>query len=90
MKRQKLIKKIDTLDQKLNLRTENIRVLAQDTHRTFKKIPPVWLISVGAAAGALMATMGPKSFYAMGITGSRLFPLTSKAFSLGKQFGAGE
>ncbi|MDF1764680.1 MAG: hypothetical protein P1U57_14870 [Oleibacter sp.] len=90
MKRKKLLQKIDALDQKLKLRTEDIHGLAQNTHNTFKKVPLVWLISVGAAAGALMAIMGPTSLYTMGLTGSRLFPMTSKAFNLGKQFGAGE
>ncbi|MDF1642438.1 hypothetical protein [Thalassolituus oleivorans] len=90
MKRQQLIEQIDALDQTLNQRIENITLLAQDTHSTLKRVPPVWLISVGAAGGALMGTIGLQRFYSMGIAGSHLSPLTSKAFSIGKQFGAGE
>lgn len=90
LKRQQLIQQIDSLDRKLNQRIENINELAQDTHHTFKKIPPVWLISFGAAAGALTAAIAPKNFYLMGVGGHQSFPLVSKAFGLGKQLGAGE
>ncbi|WP_320819358.1 hypothetical protein [Thalassolituus sp.] len=90
MKRHQLINHIDALDQTLNQRIENITLLAHDTHSTLKQVPPVWLISIGAAAGALTATIGLQRFYSMGIAGSHLSPLTSKAFSIGKQFGAGE
>lgn len=90
MKRSDLVKQIETLDETITLRTDIVHVLAQQTHLTLKKVPPVWLIGVGAVTGALTAIVTPDRFYAMGLTGSRLLPLTRKAFSVGQQFGAGE
>jgi hypothetical protein len=90
MTRQQLIDQIDALDQQLTLRTEVVNALAKSTHSTFKKVPPIWLIGSGVLAGTLAGYMGATNMYSAGIAGSRLFPMARHAFSMGRQFGAGE
>ena len=90
MKRQTMINRLDQLDEQLTLRTKAIGVLAKDSHETLKKVPPVWLIGTGVAAGALVGFLGPTQLSALSIQGSRLIPFTRDAFALGQQFGASE
>lgn len=75
MKRTRLVRDIQALDQRLSSQLAPFQQSGKESIQTLERLNPWWLIGSGLAAGLVAGRLGVRSAYTLGILGFKTQPL---------------
>jgi hypothetical protein len=90
LKRLQLIREIDVLDQRLDMRQRRFRAVSRESGQAVRRLHPFWLIGIGLVTGFAMRRLGWRRIRSLGFAGFKMVPFGFRVGRKIARFGEGD